>query len=53
VEPALPDTAHARIRITQDGLNHFAGAMTLPTAGKIIMLGINALVLGWRWLTWR
>jgi len=28
VEPALPDTAHARIRITQDGLNHFAGAMT-------------------------
>jgi len=30
VEPALPDTAHARIRITQDGLNHFAGAMTLP-----------------------
>jgi len=34
VEPALPDTAHARIRTTQAGPNHFAGAMTLPTASK-------------------
>jgi len=62
VEPALPDTAHARIRITQDGLNHFAGAMTrvslcdAPESLQRAAQGVASMgefkAWGFEWRTW-